>query len=89
MTDYDDYDNNLAFDPEAGMVKIDQLVPLLKPGWVAMDKSGLWVWYEKKPVTISWEDIWIDIGKGKTSDLDAFKLAPADDWRNSLIKVGG
>lgn len=30
-------------------IKIEQLLPLLKKGWVAMDGNCKWGWYDKKP----------------------------------------
>ena len=30
-------------------ITIDDLIPLLKKGWVAMDEDGMWCWYSKKP----------------------------------------
>lgn len=32
------------------MIKIEQLLPLRKEGWVAMDADGCWYWYSEKPV---------------------------------------
>ena len=29
------------------MIKIEQLLPLLKNGWVAMDSDNTWMWFRK------------------------------------------
>ena len=31
------------------MIKITDLIPMLKNGWVAMDNNGAWWWYNEKP----------------------------------------
>ena len=30
------------------MINIQDIIPFMKKGWVAMDKSGEWWWYRKK-----------------------------------------
>ena len=70
------------------MIKIEDLIPLLKEGWVAMDKYGSWVWYSQKPTKNvrgeMWEkkpdEVWIVL-------YPIFDIAPAEDWTQSLIKV--
>ena len=72
-------------------ITIYDLLPLLKKGWVAMDKDGTWVWYEKKPVIHEIEPIWKMQGPNwYFIDLaGCFKsLAPLKkNWKDSLIKV--
>lgn len=74
------------------MINIQDIVPFMKKGWVAMDEDGHWYWYEKKPKIMDktkgvWEatsNIWLEL------DFSAFEtIAPADDWTKSLQKVGG
>lgn len=67
------------------MIKIEQLLPLLKKGWVAMDKDREWYWFDDKPRKSS--NSWIE--GLPFSILDAFDIAPADDWKKSLIRVKG
>ena len=77
------------------MIKITDIAPFMKKGWVAMDKSGSWWWYGSKPELLiehnhnhGWlEDCWYNPDNNEISN--AFDIAPADDWTKSLIKVGG
>ena len=62
---------------------IDALLPLLRKGWVAMDKNGEWHWYEEKPNCTSHE--WL---AGKCVYLYCFNIKPADDWETSLMECG-
>lgn len=70
------------------MINIQDIIPFMKKGWVAMDKDKHWWWFSKKPV-INKEDCdwYINCEMGDVSV--PFKIAPADDWTKSLIKVGG
>lgn len=67
-------------------IKIEDLLPLLKPGWVAMDENGEWYWHEGEPEVQ--DDIW---SAGRDCELswlsDAFDIAPVEDWTKSLMKV--
>ena len=64
-------------------IDIRALVPLLKKGWVAMDKDGTWRWYDKKPYIfqLSWKYI-------SLSRLDVFNIKPAENWETSLQECG-
>ena len=76
------------------MIKIEQLLPFMKDGWVAMDWNGDWHWFIRKPYipakegTVCW-------AMRKTSPYNVASLnrcldiAPADDWEKSLIRVKG
>ena len=70
------------------MINIQDIIPFMKKGWVAMDSNGDWYWHRKKPVKepTPW-NYWN--GRGSEYDLEMFDIAPADDWTKSLIKVGG
>lgn len=76
------------------MIKIEDLIPLLKKGWVAMDEDETWVWYATKPFIQKKDGIW-QVKKSVTNTsydeptVSAFDIAPADDWTQSLIKVKG
>lgn len=71
------------------MINIQDIIPFMKKGWVAMDETGVWYYYEQEPEMSdsitggywhSWDNVRIS---------DVFDIAPADDWTKSLIKVGG
>jgi hypothetical protein len=56
--------------------------------WRAMDLSGIWLWYQQKPIRGEIENIW-----SYTADLGDYKYdhitpnpPPHPDWRNSLEK---
>ena len=71
------------------MINIQDIIPFMKEGWVAMDSNGSWYCYDKKPKPMNhaWAcgDEWI-----KTGILsEFFDIAPADDWTKSLIRVKG
>ena len=73
------------------MINIQDIIPFMKKGWVAMDKDGTWLWYDYKPVL--GEDMWelnmLTDWSGNFILNGIFDIAPADDWTKSLIKVGG
>lgn len=67
-------------------IDIRALLPLLKKGWVAMDKDGEWFWYECKP---SKEMIFWDSNEGRFEDMFfPINLKPADNWEESLMECG-
>ena len=70
-------------------ITIYDLTPLLKKGWVAMDRDGTWAWFSTKPYKSG--DMWIWAKDwGYRSLTRAFNIAPFDgDWGKSLIRVGG
>ena len=72
-------------------IKIQDLLPLLKPGFVAMDSDGEWWWYQKEPKPDGYCDTWmINVEEDSIlSALDAFDIAPFDgDWKDSLMECG-
>lgn len=68
-------------------IDIKELIPFMRKGWVACNKNGTWYWYSAKPKI--WYEIWDFYGKGLEKISGVFNIAPAKDWKNSLIKVGG
>lgn len=68
-------------------ITIDDLIPLLKKGWVAMDMDGTWKWYAKKPKLWEGSKNWMD----KAFSYEyfyQFNIAPFDgDWKESLRRV--
>lgn len=71
-------------------ITIYELLPLLKSGWVAMNKDRKWKWHYRKPKTTRWYT-WLSNLKSynEFSNLSyCFNIAPFDgDWKDSLIKV--
>ena len=71
------------------MINIQDIIPFMKKGWVAMDNNGEWCWFDKKPTLEKDFLQWIPDYKGSYHCINnAFDIAPADDWTKSLIKVG-
>ena len=75
----------LVANSKGEQIDIAVLLPLLKKGWVAMDKDGSWFWYKYKPVK--------DIDRWRTGGnvlkhLFAFNLKPANNWETSLMECG-
>lgn len=72
------------------MYKITDITPFMKDGWVAMDKSGEWTWWEKEPTHLLTDDMWTkpypNSSGWRTLSL-MFDIAPADDWTKSLIRI--
>ena len=74
-------------------IDIKKLAPKMKPGYVACDKDGSWNWFPNEPRICynsvrgsSWEDDSI-LHFRCIRLTDCFNIAPAEDWKNSLIKV--
>ena len=65
-------------------IDIKVLLPLLRKGWVAMDKDGAWCWYEKKPKIH--QDLWKD--SFPYIFLSCFNIKPAENWEESLMECG-
>lgn len=61
------------------------IAPKMRSGWVAMDYDGAWYWFLSKPS----EDMGIWGSKNNYySRLCCYNIAPVDDWKKSLRKVG-
>lgn len=72
------------------MIKIEQLLPFMKEGWVAMSRDGVWDWFDHKPKAYKRCGYWCIVNtKTRVCPFDCFDIAPADDWEKSLIKVEG
>lgn len=67
-----------------------KVVALLLPqgSFIAQDKCGVWVWFEKEPnILVNASDqIW-EITEGRWVILP-FNLTKTDDWKSSLIECG-
>lgn len=68
-------------------IDIEVLLPLLKKGWVAMDKDEDWYFFTNKPYVnlkaMDWRSNDIEFWK-----IRLFNLKPATDWTNSLMECG-
>lgn len=72
-------------------IKIQDLLPLMKPGFVAMDSDGTWWWFEREPKIGGYREVWniIHDPAGDCSALDAFDIAPFEGaWKDSLMECG-
>lgn len=68
-------------------IDIQELIPFMKDGWVAMDKDEKWCWFEHKPIKHFGEiNKWL---RQNTKDDWGYlvNIAPVSDWTKSLIKV--
>ena len=72
-------------------MKIQELLPHLKKGRVAMDKDGDWHWYKRKPYYNLRNGFW------RISPADSFpcrlprealSIEFAGDWKDSLMECG-
>ena len=63
----------------------EKVAPHMKKGWVAMDKNGLYCYYNYKSALDCLT--WIDF-KGDYIKLTCFDIKPVEDWAKSLIEVG-
>lgn len=71
------------------MINIEQLLPLLKKGWVAMDYDQKWWWYELQPklnLLYSWDNN--EDGDCEQIGYSCFDIEPAEDWTKSLMRCG-
>lgn len=73
-------------------IKIQDLLPLMKPGFVAMDSNGVWVWYKLKPRVGRFCPEWLPAAiaeEGCVMVLCGLDIAPFEgDWEDSLMKCG-
>ena len=67
-------------------IDIEMLLPLLKKGWVAMDRNNGWHWYKEKPYISEFYFCW-NTGN-QVSFIGGFNIKPAEDWRKSLMECG-
>lgn len=70
-------------------ITIDDLIPLLKKGWVAMDKNGAWCWYRRKPRCFLSDSEWGgDCGDYHYIGEQYLKtIEPVIDWKQSLRRI--
>lgn len=82
-----DWRKALVANSKGEPIDIKVLLPLLKKGWVAMDKNGDWYWFENKPYVDSKMMCWRADG-GELSQIRGLNLKPATDWEDSLMECG-
>ena len=81
---YEDWLKALVAASKREPIDIKVLLPLLKKGYVAMDKCGNWYWYEVKPKCRS--DVWT--AEKPAFYLSVFNIKPAENWETSLMECG-
>ena len=60
----------------------------LNPGWIAMDESGAWFWFESEPVF--YEHYWAGPGGfARLSEWLNWTPPTVTDWKQSLTRIGG
>lgn len=55
------------------MIDIQDIIPFMKKGWVAMDKNKCWYWHRRKPTKINSPWNYWD-SKGSDFELLMFKI---------------
>ena len=76
-------------------IDIQELIPYLKQGWVAMDKNEDWFWFEVEPYCDIKEEMWmLKNWKGIIHEeiglpVCMCTIKPAEDWTKSLIQIKG
>lgn len=71
-------------------INIQDLLPLLRDGWVAMNSNHNWYWFIRKPKIMKYNPIrWTMLKESPYNrlSLSAFNIAPVEDWTQSLIEV--
>ena len=67
-------------------IDIKVLLPLLKKGWVAMDKNGSWHWYKEKPYIEKYYYSWNS--GSPVCFIGGFNIKPVENWMDSLQECG-
>lgn len=71
-------------------ITIYDLLPLIKPGFVAMDADDKWWWYETEPYIRNewrWGNSNFRLDEVELNQI--FNIKPFEgDWRDSLMKCG-
>ena len=73
------------------MINIQDIIPFMKDGYVAMDEDKEWHWWQNEPEHRLKNDAfsyWWELDGYMVCLSNCFDIAPADDWKKSLIKVG-
>ena len=67
-------------------IDIKVMLPLLKKGWVAMDKNGSWHWYKEKPYIEKYYYSWNS--GSPVCFIGGFNIKPVENWMDSLQECG-
>ena len=67
-------------------IDIEVLLPLLKKGWVAMDKNGSWHWYKEKPYIEKYYYSWNS--GSPVCFIGGFNIKLVENWEESLQECG-
>ena len=73
-------------------IDIQELIPFMKDGWVAMNPSNSWFWFVRKPSIMKYAPNRWSMRKESPYNrlsLNTFNITPAEDWTKSLIKIKG
>ena len=81
-----DWRKALFANSKGEQIDIKVLFPLLKKGWVAMDKNGDWYWFKEKPYIEKYYYSW-NTGS-PVSFIGGFNIKPAENWEESLMECG-
>ena len=82
----EEINKNLVANSKSEPIDITVLLPLLKKGWVAMDKNSNWHWYKEKPYIEKYYYSW---NSGMpVSFIGGFNIKPAENWEESLQECG-
>lgn len=72
-------------------ITIYELLPLLRPGFVAMNFDGVWYYHKEQPIIgANQTGRWINYSDTLPRRLSGlFNIAPFDgDWKDSLMECG-
>lgn len=69
-------------------MKIQELLPHLKKGWVAMEEDGQWYWYKCKPRCARKAGYWYNKSQFWVCFNEVLKIEFDGDWKDSLMKCG-
>lgn len=79
----------IANNSKGNVYPIDVLLPLLRKGWVAMDKNGVWYWYKTEPYIKDSLGIFVAYDDESPCIIGSgFPIEKASDWRTSLRECG-
>ena len=81
---YENWLKSLVAISKGEPIDIKVLLPLLRKGWVAMDKNGVWTYFTQRPRLNGCE--WVLFGQWYY--ISAFNIKPADNWETSLMECG-
>lgn len=74
-------------------IDIKELIPKMKPGYVACDKDGVWNYYTTKPFMNKDMEMWEVDPNYITDETEVevlstiFDIKPSEDWAKSLIRI--